>query len=297
MILFGFKITIVIDYLAIGTVTEDVWKDGITPGGTVMYSARTARSFVQNVTVVSPVAPSFDMEGTFPGINVHRIASPNTTQFENIYEKTIVNGEVRSVRRQVVRPSPVRLNASHITPALSHSAIVHLAPLCNEIDADILGKFDANTFIGCTPQGWLRRWDAQGHVSQRGANWTDADAFFKRCNAVVLSIEDVMGDWAVVEDWARRTPFMVVTVGADGCCAYIKGEMHHVAGYHATEVDPTGAGDIFAATLFVALQQRRYGDDVLCACRFANCIAAQSVTRPQLAGLPTADDMAKCKDC
>jgi sugar/nucleoside kinase (ribokinase family) len=285
-----------INYLAIGTVTEDVWKDGITPGGTVMYSSRTAKSFVENVAVLTPAAVRFDMKTTFPDINVHRIPSPNTTQFENIYEMVQVKGEMRSMRRQVVRPSPIYITARHITQKLQNSAVVHLAPLCNEISADVMALFSADTFIGCTPQGWLRRWDERGHVTQEASNWTEAEAFFRRCNAVVLSIEDIMGDWSVVEEWRKRAHLMVVTVGADGCYAYINGVQHHVQTTKVMEVDPTGAGDIFAATLFVALQQKRYGDDVIGACRFANCIAAQSVTRRNLAGLPTASDIQLCKD-
>ena len=42
-----------IEYLAIGHVTEDVWPAGNTPGGTVMYSAQAARSFVEDVAVLT----------------------------------------------------------------------------------------------------------------------------------------------------------------------------------------------------------------------------------------------------
>jgi sugar/nucleoside kinase (ribokinase family) len=58
------------------------------------------------------------------------------------------------------------------------------------------------------------------------------------------------------------------------------------------EVDPTGAGDIFATVLFIAL---RRGDALPAACALANCIAAQSVTRPRLSGVPTAADMVLCR--
>jgi sugar/nucleoside kinase (ribokinase family) len=56
-------------------------------------------------------------------------------------------------------------------------------------------------------------------------------------------------------------------------------------------VEPTGAGDIFAAVLFIAL---RRGENPLQACALANCIAAQSVTRLRLAGIPSAQDVALC---
>jgi sugar/nucleoside kinase (ribokinase family) len=57
-------------------------------------------------------------------------------------------------------------------------------------------------------------------------------------------------------------------------------------------VDPTGAGDIFAAAFFVALQ--RVGD-AWTAARFANCIAARSVTRAGLKSTPTPDEIVRCE--
>ena len=57
------------------------------------------------------------------------------------------------------------------------------------------------------------------------------------------------------------------------------------------QVDPTGAGDIFAATLFISL---KHGDSPRDAAARANCVAAQSVTRKQMAGLPTPADFEKC---
>ena len=49
------------------------------------------------------------------------------------------------------------------------------------------------------------------------------------------------------------------------------------------EADPTGAGDVFAAALFVRLHR---GDTPEQAARFATRVAADFVTQPQLDGLP-----------
>jgi sugar/nucleoside kinase (ribokinase family) len=57
------------------------------------------------------------------------------------------------------------------------------------------------------------------------------------------------------------------------------------------EVDPTGAGDVFAAAFFVRLLNTR---DPWEAARFANRMAAVSVTRPGMQGVPTSDEVKNC---
>lgn len=273
-----------IDYLAVGHVTEDLWKDGrVTAGGTVMYASRCARVLLPNVAVLTAAAPGLDEAGIFPGIDVHRIDSPLTTQFWNVYDG--------SHRTQYVKANPVVLGAERFSAELRNSAIVHLAPVCNEAAVSLLQVIADSSFVGLTPQGWLRRWKDDGRVEQQPSNWTDAAAFLKRADAVVMSIEDINGDWAAARAWADRAKILVVTQSELGCTLYIEGEAIHVPAPHVQQVDPTGAGDIFAASFFIAL---RRGERPMRAAQVANCLASQSVTRPQLEGLPNADDIALC---
>jgi sugar/nucleoside kinase (ribokinase family) len=58
-----------------------------------------------------------------------------------------------------------------------------------------------------------------------------------------------------------------------------------------TQVDPTGAGDIFATAFFIAMAS---GAQPLAATRFAACLAARSVTRVGLASAPRLDEVAMC---
>jgi sugar/nucleoside kinase (ribokinase family) len=271
-----------LDYLAVGHVTEDVWRDGsITPGGTVIYASRAACAFVERVGVLTAAARSFDTAAVFPAILVNAVESPVTTQFENVYTS---HG-----RTQHTRPSPVVLEPKHLTPALRSARIVHLAPVCDEVSSAFAVQAEPGTFVGVTPQGWLRRWDADGRVHARP--WDAAALVLPRADAVVLSVHDVAEDWDVIRHWASQSRLLVATQGPHGCTAFVSGVPYRVATPRVEEVDPTGAGDIFATTLFVTLQR---GVDPLSACAFANCIAAQSVTRKQLDGLPTPEDIARC---
>lgn len=276
-----------LDYLAIGHVTEDVWRDGrVTPGGTVIYSALAARALVGGsnggrVGVLTAAAASFDTAAIFPGVRVHRVDSPVTTQFENVYT---AHGRV-----QHTRPSPIVLEPKHLTPELRGAGIIHLAPVCDEVSALFALESGPGTFIGVTPQGWLRRWDAAGRVHPRP--WDSAPLVLPRADAVVLSVHDVHEDWELIRHWAAQSRLLVATQGPQGCTAFVHGVPQRVAAPQVDEVDPTGAGDIFATALFAALKR---GIDPLKACAFASCIAAQSVTRKQLEGLPTPADVERC---
>ncbi|BCX04909.1 MAG: ribokinase [Candidatus Roseilinea sp.] len=270
------------DYLAIGHVTEDVWRDGsVTPGGTAWFASLAARRIVERVSVLTAAAESYDAEKFLPGIHVHRIPSPVTTQFENIYTS---HGRI-----QYTRPSSVRLEPAHLTDELRQSKIMHLAPVCDEVSPDFAIHAPPDTFIGVTPQGWLRRWDGTGRVYAKP--WDAAPQVLARADATVISIDDVAGDWKLALTWAAQARLFVVTLSAEGCIVFLEGRPYHVPAPQVEEVDPTGAGDIFAATLFISLQR---GWDPLQAAAFANCVAAQSVTRKRLAGLPTREDLERC---
>jgi sugar/nucleoside kinase (ribokinase family) len=271
-----------IDYLAIGHVTEDVWKDGrITPGGTAWFSSLAARRLVDHVSVLTAAAASYDAVRFLPEIEVERIDSPATTQFENIYTP--------QGRTQYTRPSPVKLTPAHLTGEMKRAKIMHLAPVCDEVSSNFASEANDSVFIGVTPQGWLRRWDETGRVFAKP--WDSANEILARADAVVISIDDVAGDWRLALTWAAQARLFVVTQNKKGCILFLNGEPIHVDTVKVDEVDPTGAGDIFAATLFITLQQ---GIDPVKACTYANCIAAQSVTRQSIAGLPTPEDLARC---
>ena len=146
----------------------------------------------------------------------------------------------------------------------------------------------------------------RGSAAQRaGDNATAVQAFESAFNSGKLSGAEQaqvaeslafaysqLRDNAKAGQWANRAQ----QLGANSSSlkqlqAYLQGHRSDVGAPRVQEVEPTGAGDIFAATLFVSLRQ---GQTALEACAFACCIAAQSVTRPNLAGLPTEADIARC---
>ncbi len=271
------------DYLAIGGVTEDIWPDHVTPGGPVTYAARAATTWLKKVAILTAASADFDMAAAFPQDNVvvHRLDSPTTTRFRNVYTE--------GGRKQQVWPSPVRITAADLIDEMLACPLVHLAPVANEIDSEVVFRLPEGAFIGVAPQGWMRRWTADGIVYV--GPWDDSARILARANAVVISVEDVDHDWELIRGWASATDILAVTQGPEGCTVFVKGQPTQVPPTTVEIVDTTGAGDAFTASLFVALQQ---GVEPIRAARIANCVAAHSVAHAAGQWFPTRQDVLDC---
>jgi sugar/nucleoside kinase (ribokinase family) len=271
-----------VHYLAIGHVAKDLTADGPRLGGTVAFASLTARALEYSPAVVTACGADLDLS-LLSGILLACTPSDSTT-FENIYGP---NG-----RQQFLRAQAARLTAATIPPAWLGAPVVHLAPLDQEIDLGVLAAV-SGAFVGVTPQGWLRQWDAAGRVRPAVEEWADAATVLSRANAVVLSLDDIGRDWAVAERWAKLAPVLVVTEGAEGCTVFQRGQgARQFVAPRQEEMDPTGAGDVFAAAFFVNFYET---DDAWASARFANQVAALSVTRVGLAGVPSVEEVGLCR--
>lgn len=262
-----------VDYLVIGHVTQDLSPAGPVLGGTAAYAALTARAMGLRVGVVTACHPETDLS---PLSEVQVLAWPAdyTTTFENL---SLPEGRVQYLHRVA---APLQLNM--IPEAWRKAPIVHLAPVAQEVDPKLVRAFP-DSFVGLTPQGWLRGWDAQGRV--HFTEWPEARYVLEAANAAVLSVEDVGGNEAIIEEMLASIRVLVVTEGAAGARLYWNGDLRYFRPPAVQEVDATGAGDVFAAAFFIRLHQTR---DPWEAARYATQLAAISVTRPGLEGVPTA---------
>jgi sugar/nucleoside kinase (ribokinase family) len=159
--------------------------------------------------------------------------------------------------------------------------IVHLGPLARELDPRF-AKLFSNALVGVTPQGWLRQWDESKRVSMRP--WEEAREILPHVDVLVLSEEDLNGDTSLMDEYAGLTRVAVMTQGREGCVVFAQGASRHVPGFPAREIDPTGAGDVFAAAFFIRLQETQ---DPFDAARFANATASFCVQAPGVTGIPT----------
>jgi sugar/nucleoside kinase (ribokinase family) len=268
------------DYVIVGHVTRDLVAGGYLPGGTVTYAGLTARALGHKVGVVTSAGPDLDLAEIFPEICLEVIPAATTSTFENVY----TDGHRQQWIRAVANP----LGIAEIPERWQSAPIVHLAPLTGEFGPELVLALAEANFVGVTPQGWLRRWDASGRV--RRAPWDQPDEVLATVDAVVLSEEDVELDWDTLRRWANQTRLLVVTVGREGCVVFESGQSWRVPAFPAVEVDATGAGDVFAAAFFIGVQS---GKNPIEAARYANCVASFSVEAPGTAGVPTPEQVAE----
>ena len=260
-----------VDYLVLGHVTQDLTPAGPQPGGTATFASLTAQAVGLRPGIVTATGG-----GALPTVLAHlparSIASEYSTTFRNDYE----GGR----RRQMVLSVAARLSLAAVPPEWRSAPIVHLAPLAREVDPELAGLFPSS-FVGLTAQGWLRQWDAAGRVAV--APWPEAEPALRAASAVVISREDMQGDADILRSWAGWARVLVVTAGAEGATVYVDGQARHFPAPQVPEVDPTGAGDIFAAVYFALLRETA---DPWAAAEPAVALASASVGHAGLSGIP-----------
>lgn len=267
-----------IDYLVVGHLTRDLTPKGPRLGGTATFSALTARAMglrVGVLTACEDCLTTSDLERE--GIRVVGVRSDVTTTFENISTPT---GRV-----QILHGVASTIDLSMVPDAWRSTPIVHLGPVAREIDPNLTRAF-TSSFVGLTPQGWMRGWDAEGRVTF--SEWPECSFVMQSASAAVISIHDVHSDEDIIADMASSIRVLAVTEGPSGSRLYWNGDLRHFQPPKVTEIDPTGAGDIFAAAFFIRLNSTR---DPWEAARFATNLASYSVVRVGLDGIPTSEEI------
>ncbi len=260
------------EFLVIGHVAKDLTDEGHRPGGTVVYSALTARNLGLGVGVITSVGPDLDLGQILEDIEVVSLSSPVTTTFRNVYEE--------GGRRQYVYAVAERIGPGDVPLAWREVPIVHLGPIAGEIEGDMIDLFSSSV-LGLTPQGWLRQWDEQGQVFPR--QWSEAGSLLDRVDVLVMSEEDLAGEAQALRSQLGVPRVAVMTEGAKGATVHYQRARFHFPARQTTVVDPTGAGDIFAAAFLVRLAET---DDPHEAARFATVAASLSVEKAGLASVP-----------
>ncbi len=259
-----------VEYLLIGHVTRDLTPEGSILGGTAAYAGLTAHALGWRVGVVSSASTKLDVS-QLASLQLSLVPASEDTTFENIY----VGGK----RSQWLRGRAADLTFDDVPVGWRQPRVVHLAPLAQEIDPALAHAFP-DAMVAVTPQGWLRRWDKSGRVHR--SEWESMEAVLSRADATVLSLEDLHRDEALVTTLVERSRLLIVTEGPRGARLYHQRSIQHIPAYPAEEVDPTGAGDVFAAAFFTRFAETA---DALSSATFAARQASASVSGVGLAAL------------
>jgi sugar/nucleoside kinase (ribokinase family) len=252
-----------VDLVVIGHVTFDETPSGVRPGGSAYYAAVTARRLGLSVGLLTSSSPDYPVDVFPEGIHITTVASPQTTRYRL--------GQSGGARTLTLLSRAADLETEHLPAAWWGAPLAVLCPVAGEVDP-ALGRAFEDAAVAVLPQGWMRKRGRGGLMGSQP--WEDADLVLPRTQLLVLSEEDLPGGDAGAVAWLQQVPLGAITRGKGGATLYVNGDSYHVEADAATEVDATGAGDVFATTLLVEYQR---GGDPWEAAAAAACAGAASV--------------------
>ncbi|MGH2543169.1 MAG: PfkB family carbohydrate kinase [Ardenticatenaceae bacterium] len=266
-----------IDYLIIGHVTQDITPAGVQLGGTALYSTVTAQRLGCKVALVTRAPVDLDLRAAMPDVELHVLPTERATTFENIYRE--------NSREQYLHHVAPALSWEDIPLAWRRAAIVHLAPVAQEVALSLTTRFP-EALLCATPQGWTRKWDQNGRVHH--VLLEKPQEVLQPVDVLIFSAEDVNHDPAAMRVLIQSVPTAVVTHAAEGAIVYTRHGSTPLPARRTTQIDPTGAGDVFAAAFLVRLHEQ---GDPFEAAAFANVVASFSIEAWGVNGIPTRDQV------
>jgi sugar/nucleoside kinase (ribokinase family) len=264
------------DFAVIGHLTRDEHADGsFTLGGAVTFAAIAARELGYRTAILTSSAKGYPEPHLLHDIEIVRLPSPTTTTFRNVYHG--------NRRQQHVRDIAEPIRSEQIPVEWRMAKIVLLGPLVGELEPEIVHAFSPETIIAVSPQGWMRQWDAAGQVTPRV--WQEAADILPHIDALILSDEDLGPYGDRLPLYVQLAPFVILTLGVNGCIIYQKSQAPiEVPAFPTHVVDLTGAGDSFAAGFLIRYHETH---DLLAAARFGNATASLAIESPGAETMPS----------
>jgi sugar/nucleoside kinase (ribokinase family) len=269
------------EYVAIGHMTIDRTPSGEVLGGSVLYAALTAARYgLRSAIFTRANLGALDrqmreqLDAIATEVEIVTQSSPGITTFTNT--------DIAGRRSQTLHDWGGEIDLTGLPPLWRSAGAIHIAPVAQEIDPRQVNRLSPQ-LLGCTPQGWLRRWDEQRLGQVRTSPLRLPADFVSRIDAVVVSAEEYAHARDVVVEIGQRG-LSVVTRGIQGAALIDRGREVDVPAYRMKVVDTTGAGDVFAAALFAARSAR---ESVTASARYASAAAALTIGGTGLSAVPT----------
>lgn len=258
--------------LAVGHVTWDKVAGGEVLGGSAAYAALAAQRLGWEAGVLTSAARDFVPERDLPGISVFVRHAAATTRFQNLYDAA---GE----RRQVLSSRSADIDLSVLPDDWRNPEALLLGPVAGELGACFATAFEAGV-VGAEAQGWLRSFEPDGDVLPR--EWTSAPADLAGTHVLFLSEKDMPQAASRARGFLETVPIVALTRGWQGLTLHTRDGNYEVPTLPREEVDPTGAGDVFAAAFLLRYHETQ---DALEAAAFGACAASCAVEEVGAAGL------------
>jgi hypothetical protein len=236
------------DYVAVGHVTIDVLEDGSrVPGGTVLFSALQAARLGCRCLIVTAGVPEEIETMLAPyreEFELQVVPSSMTTTLE-----TFGTGDQRR-QRVLAWAGPVEGSEQ------PDGEILHLAPVAQELPAQWHGR---SGFRGLTPQGLLRHWSTDAPEIELMPPNAEALTRIGACDAIVIGSGERIAGASLIEAGLRDGALVAITDGSHTGTLLLAGGERLPAPVLALEapLDDLGAGDVYAAAMFIELAAGR----------------------------------------
>ena len=112
--------------------------------------------------------------------------------------------------------------------------------------------------------------------------------FWAGCDVVFVSEEDIEGARDQLDRWTADVPIVALTADRRGASVHCDGAWRRIDAFPTNEVDPTGAGDVFAAAFLVRYRET---NDIATTMRFACAAATSSIEAAGTSGIATREQI------
>ncbi len=250
-------------------------------GGAAAYASILARNLGLRAAALTACAADLPLTDLLPDIECQIVPSRRTTQIRNVY------GE--GGRQQFIPQRATPLTPADLPRDWRQTAIVLLGPVAGEVADSIADSFHGS-LLGVGAQGWLRHVSQSGRVYQRSPVEWDARRVLQHARALFLSDEDIASGEAppALTYWSDMVEVVAFTRGYGGADICHRGGWRHIPAFPADVVDPTGAGDVFAAAFLIRLSE---SGDIWKATRFATCAASFVIEGQGVETIPTREQI------
>jgi len=256
-----------------GHVTRDEVAGGVRLGGPPSYCGLAAARLGVAAAIISTAPadePLLQPLRDVPGLALHVAPAAVMTTFALRH----AGGE----RTLFLKARARSLAPADVPPALRGAPVAFVGPVAAECDRAFLASLQVR-FLGVGLQGWLRTAEADGRVVPALAPEAVDPP---RVDAAVVSEHDHPDVEAIARRFVERGATVAITRGARGATVLWRDERAEVPAPPATEVDSTGAGDVFGLVFTLRLAA---GDAPELAARAAGAAAARVVEGPGIGRL------------
>lgn len=258
--------------LIVGHVTHDRYEEGFVAGGCALYGALVHQRLADVspddvVHLVTAVGEDFVCDAAIESLDATITRRGETTVFTNLYPDDGPRVQLLDAQGEEVEPRGVPrewLDAD----------LVHLAPVLGEVDLQKWKDAAGDGLLAINVQGWIKVGEPEEAGSRRVIQkpWEVSEKDLRGVDIACLSEEDIIDQGDLLERLVKNVPIVALTLGGRGSRIYVNGWVAEEVGiYPAEVVDPTGAGDVFAATFCNAIAS---GQEPREAARYASAAAS-----------------------